>query len=434
MTEFDGSSSKLQVLDLLIAKVVEKGAVISSVEFREDEKTGIGIFAKNVVETGSILISIPFKMCLSVNMIQQSSLNKILVDNPDLLSYPDEILAIALMSNLEHEWSEHANTLPTSLNSMLFWSENELVEIKDSNVYHLTKLMKRRIESDWQSIHGPISQQYPDLLPSATIEMYTWALGIIYSRAVGITRNGEYIRCIPPVLDMANHNPDLKLSAEDTLAYDSTNDRILFINTSPKDVGDECFAIYGNYPNSKLAYSYGFVILNCPYKAIDLWTRVVPSTSQAEQKQTILSSHDLTKNQTYDFSGTIREGWVSPALLATIRVIQCNEDEMDDVENAFLGKMVSVRNERASYVSLKNLLVARMKADIAEMDRKRLADMLMEGVDTRSRLFMALVIRVEERELLQSCVGLVNQWIDRLDTELDGFLPPDSVDMTVKSV
>ena len=80
---------------------------------------------------------------------------------------------------------------------------------------------------------------------------------------------------------MANHSPEAGLDTADTLRYDEINDTVSLVNTSDKAPGDECCAVYGRYPNGKLLYSYGFVIHNNPHRAIDLWTRVTPSISNA---------------------------------------------------------------------------------------------------------------------------------------------------------
>lgn len=60
---------------------------------------------------------------------------------------------------------------------------------------------------------------------------------------------------------------------------------------------------------------------------------------------------------------------MSPALLATIRVIQCADDEIPQVENAFYGRMISVRNEMASYESLLKLIIARMDVTKAQVQQ-----------------------------------------------------------------
>jgi hypothetical protein len=150
-------------------------------------------------------------------------------------------------------------------------------------------------------------------------------------------------------------------------------------------------------------------MLSNPHRAIDLWTRVTPQVYRAQEKQKILQSHPLTCNQTYDFEGTLRDNFISPALLATIRVIQANDDtEMANIDFAFQGKMISVRNELASYASLKELILARLKVETAEADKIKLGEMLLsEDLDRSNREYMSLVIRVEERELLQDCLGMI---------------------------
>ena len=75
----------------------------------------------------------------------------------------------------------------------------------------------------------------------------------------------------------------------------------------------------------------------------------------------------MTKDPTYDFTGTLRPGFISPALLATIRIVQAKESELECAEAAFRGEMLSVRNETASYVGLRNLLLNAMKVETAKV-------------------------------------------------------------------
>jgi hypothetical protein len=260
-------------------------------------------------------------MCISVDAIILSHL-KCIFDDDDfagLVAYPDEILALGLMSALQSEeipWALHVATMPKTLNSTIFWDEEELELLKPSTIYHLTKLMNRQIAQDWTSIHEPISKKFPQYLCNATIDTYKWALAIIYSRAVGFTNSdGRYIRCIPPVIDMANHNPSEAADAADTFRYNEVSACLQLLSCRQRNAGEECYAVYGTYPNSKLVYSYGFILPGNPHRCIDLWTRVGPSTQMAERKQEILVSRDLTRDQPYDFTGTIRPGWISPALL-----------------------------------------------------------------------------------------------------------------------
>lgn len=369
-------SNDPECINTLIDSIVAKGAVVSNVDFKSQDESGYGIYAKSdITEKGTTLISVPFKLCITADLIANSpQLSTLFKENSGFLNYPDEVLAIGLMyavtnpSDTECAWLEHVNTMPSHFNTTIYWSEDELQELKDTNAFHLTKLMKGQMKADFEGLHKPLAEAYPEILSNISFDLYAWALSIVYSRSLELTRNNEHVRCIVPVLDMANHNPFSAESPFDTFHYDDATDCVSLLSAGPLAKGDECFAIYGIYPNAKLIYNYGFVILNNPHRAIDVWTRVGPSSYQATWKNQQLQSHGLTRDQTYDFKGTIRPGWVSPALLATIRVIQvADEAEMEAVDRAFVGGMISVRNEMASYVALRNLLTARMKPEQAEV-------------------------------------------------------------------
>jgi hypothetical protein len=63
--------------------------------------------------------------------------------------------------------------------------------------------------------------------------------------------------------------------------------------------------------------SYGFTVEGLgrnPHRGVDFWVKVPPSLKDAEWKAGLLAQHDLTRNHTYDFVGTLRGGaWWSLA-------------------------------------------------------------------------------------------------------------------------
>ena len=184
------------------------GTIQEDLEFRHHPVEGVGIFTTIDLPPGVALIKIPYYLCLSVDMIScDQHLSKLLKQNPGLLDYPDEILALGIMYSVSEsnqcEWSQHVKTFPTTINTTLFWSAEELDELKGSNLYHLTNLLKRQMQSDWTNIHEPLSKEYP-FLGHITLELYQWALSMVYSRAIGVTRNKIYTRIIPPVIDLVS--------------------------------------------------------------------------------------------------------------------------------------------------------------------------------------------------------------------------------------
>ena len=375
--------------------IINGGSIRDDISFRYEENDGVGIVTQANLLRNTVLMMIPYNLCLSTEMIAcDPFLSKLIRANPGLSEYPDEILAIAIMyasnpNNIDCEWSHHIKAFPLTLNSTLFWTDEELNELKNCNVYHLTKLMQKQMTSDWECIHLPFSQEY-DELNHSTLELYQWALSMVYSRAIGITRRGKYIRCIPPLIDLANHSLEVGYDTSDTFEYDEESNVVKFYTTIPRQAGDQCFASYGHYSNAKLAHTYGFIIPDNPIRAVDLWTRLTPASAHYPAKLELMNSLECTSNQTYDFTGTLRENFVDTRLLMTIRIIQCDEadiailtervqalkDLLPDghqsvipsaVSEASLTKMISVRNELATYTSLRSLIVARMKVEEAEV-------------------------------------------------------------------
>lgn len=52
--------------------------------------------------------------------------------------------------------------------------------------------------------------------------------------------------------------------------------------------------------------------------------------------------------------------------------------------------------------------------------------MLLNNIPKCDRLLMALILRVDERELLQECLALVDNWIEEISNLEEAYIPPDS--------
>jgi hypothetical protein len=252
---------------------------------------------------------------------------------------------------------------------------------------------------------------------------------MVYSRAVGLHRNTVYTRVIAPVLDLANHNPSVGTETADTFHYNNDSGNLEFLSARAVQAGEQVFAVYGPYPNAKLAYTYGFVIHGQEPQAVDMWTRVTQSTSNAEAKNALLQAQPLTAEQTYDFAGTLRPNFISGALLSTVRVIQATPEELQallDGTTPYIGTMVSVRNETSTYTSLRELLLAKLNVAKFQQDRERLGKLLLDGVPQSDRRVMALTIQVEERDLAKVCMNFVGKCQAALDRDGEAYVPPDT--------
>jgi hypothetical protein len=147
-------------LDAVSQEIRQAGGLVNDrIHFVQSSNEGFGIFARSDVAAGETLINVPFSLCITTEKIASSeTLKQLISENEGLMNYPDEVLAIGLMHaklfpSASCSWSKHVEMLPTEFNTTIYWSAEELEGLKGNTVYHLTQMMKRQIEGDFNSIH-----------------------------------------------------------------------------------------------------------------------------------------------------------------------------------------------------------------------------------------------------------------------------------------
>lgn len=214
--------------------------------------------------------------------------------------------------------------------------------------------MESQLAKDWSEMHAGLVDRHPDILGGLSLADYRWALSTIWSRAVGVDRDGRcvrlicvyvcthacplrvccepyealwrcallifrttqnkrsYLRVLAPALDMCNHDPHAASHLDELLQLDPTDDCLALQTGSSSSStggvapGQQCHLFYGPYSNAKLLYSYGFVSARNGYRGVDWWVRVPPQGRDAQWKEEQRRAHALTAEQTYDFGGTLR--------------------------------------------------------------------------------------------------------------------------------
>ncbi|CAN0364392.1 unnamed protein product [Ectocarpus sp. 8 AP-2014] len=165
-------------------------------------------------------------------------------------------------------------------------------------------------------------------------------------------------RAMVPVINAANHDPSAAGSLSEMIEFQAQEGTLRVSAGRDYAAREQFFILYGRYSNAKLLYrhelfwrtgidlslrSYGFVLASNPYGGLDYWVRVPQTDPGFAWKQALLDEHPLTAAQAYDFSGTVRAGgWVSPALLATVRVAQLTADERPAAEKVSTASTTSM--------------------------------------------------------------------------------------------
>ncbi|KAG1710816.1 hypothetical protein DVH05_013541 [Phytophthora capsici] len=416
------------VVTTLLQWLEANGGVDSLLDIRYLGKLeGHGVFAKQNLSSGQVTLRVPFKLTMNTESASQSDIAPVLEKYPQIPD--DEVLALHLM----HERSKGADSffapfiasLPTTFDLPVFWSELELNELQGTNVLLLTRLMKQHLQRDFDNIHQAVVDDFPEIfasLPTITLEDYTWAMSVIWSRAFGVTRGEKYLRVLCPAMDMFNHDVSLRNPLDDFVSFDEEKQMLTHHVPNAVTAGSPLHISYGQYSNAKLLYSYGFVAKANHRRAVDFWMKIPPNDPYLKLKQTVIDSNELTNNQTYDFCGTLFKDDVDERLLATLRVILMTEQEIRLYKKAFEKEMLSTRNELAVYENLQNSCRRKLAnySTTLEEDEAILAE---TETESNPRLAFAVRVRIEDKQVFTGVIHTLEQWKQSLTSNPEKYPP-----------
>jgi hypothetical protein len=294
--------------------------------------------------------------------------------------------------------------MPTSFpTSPLSYSETELARIEGTNCHGYTTRMLQQIQSDWQQLHAVLQsfaesdscrcacQTLPggmSLVDIVTLESYKWALQNIYSRSTdfemtvaadsapdasrGTATEHHRRRVIAPLFDMMNHD----FASEIFHAMDTDGNISVFNGSSRAiEAGDEICLSYGNFPNEKFMYIYGFAMMDNPFDAVSIYAPIPLTDPLHQVKARILETKCgiVDTNEPHTLLASRRsqgQPIIPSSLLSVLRIvgIQSAEDVLavasqEATDDMCIG-MISTENERGALSALQQALysMARMLA------------------------------------------------------------------------
>ena len=207
----------------------------------------------------------------------------------------------------------HVAMLPNNFPTMpLYFTQNELSRLEGTNCHEFVIRMQQQMNTDWSKLAailrayflvcGSIACHHNDNLvsqflwdPDNDFELYKWALCNIYSRSTDFVTSSDIFdndtiiqtRVIIPYFDMINHD----FSSELYHAMDQEGNVSLFNgNNHIIPAGSEIRLNYGNFPNEKLLFVYGFVILGNPNDAVQIYAPLLSTDPLYEVKARLLYS------------------------------------------------------------------------------------------------------------------------------------------------
>ncbi|GAA5910166.1 hypothetical protein JCM8208_006747 [Rhodotorula glutinis] len=340
---------------------------------------------------------------------------------------PSTVRAIAGLDLAHQVYVDH---LPTteSMRTTLYFSPAERELLRGSNLYGATEEREQGWRQEWDEVRGWISDDA--VREELSWDKWLWACTILSSRAFPSSLiDGDKANSTPvlfPGIDMLNHRPTAKVTwSSDVHAEvassggegDKGSLTIVLDEDVPAD--EQVFNTYGAKSNEELLLGYGFVLPSNPADFHALKLALPPSCSPALFDLV----HSLQLDNLRHF--VPRSGELPPELLAQMRLLVAQPDELDEVKTrSGVGGETDAWKEVVGFLSWENELdvldalegmleskldalrqgaagasAEGVRAEVAQMVdvyRQGQVDILEAAIRYREQLFEATVAKAEE--------------------------------------
>ncbi|RBR25107.1 uncharacterized protein FIESC28_02015 [Fusarium coffeatum] len=439
-TNFNGTSEKfLQWFRSLPGATFSED--IKIVDLR-DRNAGRGIIALKDIPAETTLFTIPRKGIINT---ETSELTKKIPDVFDL-DKPEEddvpgldswssLILIMIYEYLQgdnSQWKSYFDVLPSSFDTPMFWSENELDQLQASHMRH--KIGKANAEEMFKKTLVPIIRGNPSIFNvgnksdeelveiahrmGSTIMAYAFDLENDEEEEEETEewvedREGKSMMGMVPMADILNAD------AEFNAHVNHEEDSLTVTSLRPIKAGEEILNYYGPHPNSELLRRYGYVTeKHSRYDVVEIPWDVVESvmTSKFGISSQVLEQIRGALEEDEEFEDTFvleREtGEVnSDGTFAGPAKFESMPEDLQEQLKTFLKGIKKAqpaaipdkrkRDEIHQAVLEKTMeaLAARYPTSIPE------DEVLLNGQNLSQRARMATVVRLGEKKLLREAMS-----------------------------
>ncbi|KAJ4760272.1 Protein-lysine N-methyltransferase EFM1 [Rhynchospora pubera] len=382
---------------------------------------GLGLIAQRDISRNEVVVEVPKKLWIDADTVASSEIGRLCGGLRPWVSISLFLLRERALGDAS-PWKPYLDVLPSSTDSTIFWSEEELSQIQGTQLLSTTIGVKEYVQSEFAKVEEEIILKSKNLFPgSITYDDFLWAFGILRSRSFSRLR-GDNLALIP-FADLINHNPDI--TSED-LAWEIKGKGLfgrdqIFTLRAPLFVksGEQvCIQYDLEKSNAELALDYGFIESNMNRETYTLTLEIAESDPFYGDKLDIVETNGLNETAYFDI---VLGQTLTPQLLPYLRLVALGGTDAFLLESIFRNTIwghlelpVSRENEeaicRVVRDACKNALSA-YDTSVEEDER------LMESGNLDSRMKIAVGIRAGEKRVLQQ----IDSIFRNRESELDGL-------------
>lgn len=394
---------------------------------------GLGLLAQRPVGQGDEILSVPEAVWINLAAVQKSSLGQV---TQGLKSW----VAVALFliqesSNFNSKWRPYLDSLPKTLDSPLFWSDEELAELQGTQLLGSVVGYLAFLENEYNKLVEEVLECNAQLFDPAvfTFDAFCWAFGILRSRSFAPLTGDEL--ALVPVADLMNHGTGLDDKAPAWLKKSSgqiwnigkASSNVLAVHASGNfQPGEQVLMQYGSSKsNADLALDYGFVERNVESQfgggierdSLALSLEISPEDRFVDDKADILEINGFQSSMQFDLP---RGQGPSDEMITFLRLSAVAGPDSFLLEALFRNEAwghvslpVSRDNEEAICTSMLEGLKAALEGYSSTIEE----DMEILGQEDLSvRKEIAVVVRLGEKRVMQELQTWFEARLEELDT------------------
>ncbi|KAK8934897.1 hypothetical protein KSP39_PZI015106 [Platanthera zijinensis] len=165
---------------------------------------GLGLVAERDMLRNELLMEIPKKLWINADTVAASAIGPVTLGLIPWVSIALFILREKAMGTAS-SWRPYLDILPQETDSPIFWSEEELSQIRGTQLLNTTIGVKEYVQSEFNKVEDEVILPNKHLFPKTiTAADFLWAFGVLRSRAFSRLR-GDKIALIP-FADLINHS------------------------------------------------------------------------------------------------------------------------------------------------------------------------------------------------------------------------------------
>lgn len=253
----------------------DNGVDHSLIAIEEFPGYGYGLKATADIKKDDLLLSIPRKIIMSVESARNSQMGPLIEEDQILRAMPNVVLVMYLLNESKNPnsfWQPYIKSLPSTYNTTLYFSLEELKLLKGSPVLtdalnHFQSIARQYAYFYKRFQNNHFASKVPLLRDGFTYDSYRWAVSSVTTRLnqVPSPDGKQMLYALIPLWDMCNHRNG-KLSTDFDVAKNCSE--CYAMDDFKQD--EQIFIFYGSRPNSQLLLHNGFVYPDNLFDCYDL--------------------------------------------------------------------------------------------------------------------------------------------------------------------